>query len=73
VLAALATDGKDGPTNASGGLVDDATERRARTRGVRILDALRRNDSTAALKRLDRLLVTGPTGTNVADVALIVG
>jgi glycerate 2-kinase len=73
VLAALATDGKDGPSNAGGGIVDDATAGKARARRVKIDAALRRNDSTAALKRLDGLLLTGPTGTNVADVTLIVG
>jgi hydroxypyruvate reductase len=72
-LAAFATDGKDGPSNASGGLVDDAMARRARVRGVSIQEALDRNDSTPALERLGGLIVTGPTGTNVADVTVIVG
>ncbi len=72
-LAAFATDGKDGPTNASGGLVDDATARQAKARGVSIPAALDLNDSGAALERLGGLIVTGPTGTNVADVTLVVG
>jgi glycerate-2-kinase len=73
VLATLATDGRDGPVNASGGMVDDQTARKARILGVSIPAALRRNDSRRALERLDSLLVTGPTGTNVADVTLILG
>lgn len=73
VLAAFATDGRDGHSSASGGLVDDRTAQRARTRGVDIDDALARNDSERALKRLGALIVTGPTGTNVADVCVLLG
>jgi hydroxypyruvate reductase len=73
VLAALATDGVDGPSGASGGLVDDHTLALARETGVSISKALERNDSRSALRRLKALLVTGPTGTNVADVTLLVG
>lgn len=73
VLAALATDGVDGNSPASGGLVDDHTVIRARQRGVHIKKALDTNDSTRALRRLGNLLVTGPTGTNVADVTMVLG
>lgn len=73
VLAAFATDGRDGHSSASGGLVDDRTARRARTRGLDIDDALARNDSERALETLGALIVTGATGTNVADVCLILG
>ncbi len=73
VLAAFATDGMDGPSEASGGLVDDDTSRRARTLRVSIRDALDRNDSARALQRLGGLMVGGPTGTNVADVTVVVG
>lgn len=72
-LAAFATDGVDGNSTASGGLVDDQTERRARRLSVSIREALDRNDSNSALDRLGCLLATGPTGTNVADVALLLG
>lgn len=73
VLATLATDGKDGHSSASGGVVDDATAKRARSRGVDIIGALDRNDSERALGALGGLVVTGPTGTNVADVCVILG
>lgn len=73
VLAAFATDGVDGPSKASGGLVDDATLLLARARRVPIRGALDRNDSATALQRLGGLMVTGSTGTNVADVVLLVG
>ena len=73
VLAAFATDGMDGPSKASGGLVDDNTARRARTRGVSIRASLDQNDSATALHRLGGLMAGGPTGTNVADVTVLVG
>ncbi len=73
VLATFATDGMDGKSGASGGLVDDGTECRAIAKGVSVQTALDRNDSTKALRRLGSLIVTGPTGTNVADITLILG
>lgn len=73
VLAAFATDGRDGPTRASGGLVDDRTASRARKMEVSIESALNRNDSYRALLKLGQLIVTGPTKTNVADVAIVLG
>ena len=71
VLAAFATDGVDGISEAGGALVDDRSARRAVARGVSMRDALERNDSFEALKRLGDLMVTGPTGTNVADVTVL--
>lgn len=73
VLAAFATDGIDGNSAAGGGWVDDLTENRAISQGVAIDAALDRNDSTVALGRLGGLIVTGPTRTNVADVAVVLG
>ena len=66
------TDGRDGPTEAAGGLVDAGTIERARTAGIDIEAALARNDSGPVLGRAGDLLVTGPTGTNVADLQVIV-
>jgi glycerate-2-kinase len=73
VLASLATDGVDGNSPACGGLVDDHTVIRARKRRVDIERALDANDSTPALRRLGDLLVSGPTGTNVADATIVLG
>ena len=73
VLASLATDGTDGPSRASGGLVDDRTQKAARALGISVRKALDRNDSFGALRRIGGLIFTGPTGTNVADVTLILG
>ncbi|MCK5827774.1 DUF4147 domain-containing protein, partial [Candidatus Bipolaricaulota bacterium] len=72
-LAALATDGTDGPTDAAGALIDGDTVSFARQRGADPVDALARNDSHAVLDMTDDLLWTGPTMTNVADVVLILG
>lgn len=72
VVATLATDGGDGPTDAAGGIVDGETMRVARQRGVDVRAALARNDSYRALEALDALLRTGPTGTNVNDLAFVI-
>ncbi len=62
------TDGRDGPTEAAGGLVDGDTVARAAANGVDVAAALANNDSHAALAAAGGLLITGPTGTNVADI-----
>lgn len=62
------TDGRDGPTDAAGGLVDGATLDRIRAAGADCASLLANNDSHAALSSSGDLLVTGATGTNVADV-----
>jgi len=72
-LAALATDGTDGPTNAAGALIDGETAALARQQGFDPAAALLRNDSHALLDATDDLLWTGPTKTNVADICLILG
>jgi hydroxypyruvate reductase len=66
------TDGRDGPTDAAGGLVDDGTLARIRAAGRDPAADLARNDSYPALKAAGDLLVTGPTGTNVADLQVLI-
>ena len=66
------TDGRDGPTDAAGGLVDAGTIPRARAAGIDVEAALARNDSGPVLWQAEGLLVTGPTGTNVADLQVVV-
>jgi glycerate 2-kinase len=61
------TDGRDGPTDAAGGLVDPGTAHRI---GPKAGAWLANNDSNAALAAGGDLLVTGATGTNVADVQI---
>jgi hydroxypyruvate reductase len=65
------TDGIDGPTDAAGGLVDGGTLGRLSARGIDPRAALERNDSYAALAASGDLVVTGATGTNVADVQVL--
>lgn len=66
----VGSDGTDGPTDAAGGYVDGDTAKMLADQGIRIADVLQQNDSYHALKAADGLIVTGPTGTNVNDVAV---
>jgi glycerate-2-kinase len=70
-VAAVATDGTDGPTDAAGGFVSGDTWRRAGRMGVNLDAALTSNDAYRALKRLKCHITTGPTGTNVNDLYLL--
>ncbi len=70
-LLAAGTDGTDGPTDAAGACADGATVARARARGVDAAAALSTNDSYAFFTAEGGLLRTGPTGTNVMDLALL--
>lgn len=65
------TDGRDGPTEAAGGLVDAGTVGRIRAAGGDPVALLANNDSNRALELAGDLLVTGATGTNVADVQIL--
>jgi len=71
VIAALATDGIDGPTEAAGAISDGWTMRRARERNLDPLEFLRENDSFGFFSALGDAILTGPTGTNVNDLTLI--
>lgn len=71
VLLSGGTDGRDGPTEAAGGLVDAGTVGRIRAAGGDPVALLARNDSNRALELAGDLLVTGATGTNVADVQIL--
>ena len=64
------SDGTDGPTDAAGGYVDGDTMRLLREADVDIRKALADNDSYHALEAAGGLIITGPTGTNVNDVAV---
>lgn len=65
------TDGRDGPTDAAGGLVDAGTTARIAAAGGDPAALLANNDSNRALSLAGDLLVTGGTGTNVADVQIL--
>ena len=68
-LLAAGSDGRDGSSDAAGGLVDGKTLTRARTRGLDARSALDRHDTEPFFDRVGGLVRTGPTGTNVADWA----
>lgn len=65
------TDGRDGPTEAAGGIVDGGSATRMRAAGLDPEALLADNDSNAALAASGDLLLTGATGTNVADVQIL--
>ncbi len=71
LVASLATDGSDGPTDAAGGLVDGETVTRGQAAGLSAQAALDANDAYTYLERVDALLVTGPTNTNVNDLIAV--
>ncbi len=71
LMASMGTDGIDGPTDAAGALADGATLARGRRLGVDAGRALADNDAYRFFRALGDLIVTGPTGTNVMDVALV--
>ena len=71
VIASAGSDGTDGPTDAAGGIADSETKRILNEKGINIDQVLFENDSYNALKEADALLITGPTGTNVNDLQLI--
>jgi glycerate 2-kinase len=71
-IAVLAggTDGVDGPTDAAGAYADGTTVARAETLGMPARDHLEANDAYPLFHALNDLVVTGPTGTNVTDLAI---
>jgi len=71
VFLSAGTDGRDGPTDAAGAIVDAQTLPRIRAAGIDPAAALRDNDAYTALAAADALLKTGATGTNVADIQIL--
>ncbi len=65
----VGSDGTDGPTDAAGGYVDGGTDAALRRAGLDVFGVLRENDAYHALQAVGGLVVTGPTGTNVNDIA----
>jgi len=72
VVASLSTDGVDGPTDAAGALADGKTLARATKMGLIPEEFLAKNDSYQFFSKLGDLIFTGPTGTNVNDISVIV-
>jgi hydroxypyruvate reductase len=69
-IFSVGSDGTDGPTDAAGGYVDGSTAHKLRDLGIDISQILQNNDAYHALQKTGGLIITGPTGTNVNDVAV---
>ena len=72
-LASVGTDGIDGPTDAAGAIVDATTIERSLKAGLMASSLARNNDSYAFFRALNDLIITGPTGTNVGDLQVLLG
>ncbi len=70
-IFSVGSDGTDGPTDAAGGCVDQDTASVLEEKGIDISQVLRNNDAYNALKAADALVMTGPTGTNVNDLTVL--
>lgn len=71
VIFSVGSDGTDGPTDAAGGIVDGLTADKLHILGMDIHKILEKNDAYPALKAVGGLIFTGPTGTNVNDIACV--
>ena len=71
VVASVGSDGTDGPTDAAGGITDGTTADALAALGISIDKTLADNDAYHALKACGGLIVTGPTGTNVNDITVL--
>ena len=67
----VGSDGTDGPTDAAGGYVDGKTLENLNGQGIRIGAVLQNNDAYHALQKCGGLIITGPTGTNVNDLSVL--
>ena len=67
----VGSDGTDGPTDAAGGYADGDTAAALAAVGWNLFDTLQNNDAYHALQAVEGLIITGATGTNVNDVAVV--
>ena len=71
LVFALGSDGTDGPTDVAGAYTDETSFNRLKEKGTDTEEVLDNNDSYTALEKIDGLIVTGPTGTNVNDLYVL--
>ncbi len=71
LVFSMGSDGTDGPTDAAGGIVTGESAGAMRRAGLDIDAVLRDNDAYHALEKVDGLVFTGPTGTNVNDLSCL--
>lgn len=69
-IFSIGSDGTDGPTDAAGGYSTGASMQKYKEANINVEDYLNNNDSYNALNAIDELIITGPTGTNVNDIAV---
>ena len=72
ILISLATDGEDGPTDAAGAVVTGESAQRAESLGLFAADHLSRNDAYHFFEKMDDMIRTGPSGTNVNDLVFLI-
>lgn len=70
-IFSVGSDGTDGPTDAAGGYCDENTKGKLQQAGLDVYEVLKENDAYHALKKTGGLIITGATGTNVNDVAVV--
>jgi glycerate 2-kinase len=71
LLLSIGTDGIDGPTDAAGGIIDNTSIKALLKSNLNIHEYLDNNDSYTFLDSISSLYKTGPSGTNVADIQII--
>jgi hydroxypyruvate reductase len=71
VMLSAGTDGTDGPTDAAGAIADGETIQRSHSLGLNPSGFLSENDSYHFFKKLEDLIKTGPTNTNVMDLRIL--
>jgi hydroxypyruvate reductase len=71
LILSAGTDGTDGPTDAAGAMVTGDTVRKAAKKGLDATEYLRRHDAYSFFSKIDQLVITGPTLTNVMDIHVI--
>lgn len=67
----IGTDGTDGPTDIAGGVVDGQTMERADSKKIDVFENLMKHNSSYVLKELEDAVYTGPTGTNLMDLRVV--
>jgi hydroxypyruvate reductase len=71
MIVPSATDGNDGPTDATGAIADGSTVARAVAMGLNPAEYLAQNDAYHFFEKLGDLIITGPTNTNVNDLTFV--
>jgi glycerate 2-kinase len=71
-IVSIDSEGTDGPTRIAGGIADGKTVQRAKELGMDLFTAIKQHDSSTALTSLGDTVITGPTGTNVVNLRVMV-